>query len=149
MKKISIGIAFFIFIALVIVYLSYKPRDPDSLSIKTDQDPIKIRKLPKDADVNYFGKLNDGRFFVIYRHEDTYSYADFKVYIGTAERLEPVPLVHMNRDRCGGTTTVRIPEGTFFFPVLLGNCQSPDAKNSFQNEPIAMMFSNPNRLHTE
>lgn len=93
-----------------------------------------VTGLPTDAYVEYFGRLSDGRDFVIFRPRYDWHYEDFVCVIGGRY----VEINRVARYRDGGTTIINTQLGEFFFPTVL----YPEKVATFGGVPLTL---HPNR----
>jgi len=82
-----------------------------------------VLDVPGGAVVEYFAHLPDGRALVVTRPSADWSYGDFRLFVGTAERMIQQPVASVQRARDGGTTWIQFTlDGTTaiaFFPSPL------------------------------
>lgn len=74
---------------------------------------IVVAGLPENSIVEFFGKIDKERFFVIFSLES----GEKKCYVGLAEKLEEAR-VNRFAKHGSGDTTVETAAGKFFFPVV-------------------------------
>lgn len=72
-----------------------------------------IAGLPENSIVEFFGKLDKERFFVIFSLES----GEKKSYLGPADALEEVRINRFAKHG-SGDTTVETEVGRFFFPAV-------------------------------
>lgn len=90
--------------------------------------------LPRGAEVEYYGKLPDGRTFVIARPAVDWDYNSFYCVIDKQScRIDRV-----TRYRDGGTTVVETEIGTFNFPTPF----KPQLEPNFDGLPIEVYGKN-------
>jgi len=84
-----------------------------------------LENLPPEVTVEYLGTLEDGRFIVVTRPTDDWTYEDFRVFVGQRERVLERQVQSVTRARDGGSTTIELSvDGeptTLHFPVMLVN----------------------------
>jgi len=67
---------------------------------------LAVRNLAGDVHTEYLAKLQDGQRLVVVRPEDDWQYLDFRLFLGTPERMEERTVLNVTRGRDGGTTTI-------------------------------------------
>jgi hypothetical protein len=84
-----------------------------------------IRNLPGDVYVEYVATLPDGRLMLVTRPSDDWTYADFRLYLGTPNAVTERPVDSVTRANDGGSTTILFQlDGTqarAFFPVVFAD----------------------------
>lgn len=80
-----------------------------------------LRNLPGEITVEYYGELVDARRVVVIRPTDDWTYEDFRVFLGTRERMDERAVRSVARQLDGGSTTIEIAldgeRATLSFPV--------------------------------
>jgi hypothetical protein len=91
-------------------------------------DAFMVRGLAGEVSLEYYGAFADtaeDRRVVVIRPSHDWSYDDFRVFIGTHDRMIERRVLHVERQRDGGTTTIEImyegSEATLTFPAVLGD----------------------------
>jgi hypothetical protein len=81
--------------------------------------------LPGTVTLEYWATLPDGRTLVVSRPEQNWSYSDFRLFLGTPDRMLEHPVSSVVRARDGGTTTIGFTvdggAATAFFPSPLAD----------------------------
>lgn len=93
--------------------------------------------LPAHMYVEYFGKLQDGREFIIYRPRAQWEYKDFRCLIERGSVFVLHEIIKTTRYRDGGTTDIEIAEGTFHFPTPF----KPEETNTFNGQALMRYWS--------
>ncbi len=77
-----------------------------------------VTGLPETIYVEYFGKLQEGQEFIIFRPKDNWDYDSFVCLVRPHGFLnfQQVKITKVVRYRDGGTTTVETELGKFYFP---------------------------------
>ena len=83
-----------------------------------------VRNLEGAVHTEYLAQIEDGRRLLVVRPEDDGSYTDFRVFVGTPERMDERAVTSVLRERDGGTTHIRfaLDDGTealAYFPTPL------------------------------
>jgi hypothetical protein len=72
--------------------------------------------------LEYAASLQDGRWLVVVRPRDDWTYADFRAFFGLKEGVLERPVVTVSRARDGGSTTISFEidgaTATASFPVV-------------------------------
>lgn len=86
-------------------------------NVRIETKPTVVGLSPGEV-VEYFGELQDGTQFIIYRPRGWHGYEDFRCLLRPPEydtfKLEPIREVSRMRD--GGTTRIALSTGSFLFP---------------------------------
>jgi hypothetical protein len=81
---------------------------------------LAIKDLPRTIYVEYFAHLPDARELVVTRPENDWMYSDFRLFLGTSDRMVERRVKDVSRARDGGTTSIVFvldgDEATAFFP---------------------------------
>lgn len=76
----------------------------------------KVTGLPRDMQIEYFGKIDKEKFFVIWRpKKNNWGYKDFLLRVGSADKLKSVKIKKVERLPDGGSTFFYTTIGKFFF----------------------------------
>lgn len=79
--------------------------------------------------VEYWAGLPDGRTLIVTRPEQDWDYSDFRLFLGTQDRMLEHPVSSVVRARDGGTTTIVFTadggRATAFFPSALADDATP------------------------
>ena len=102
-------------ILCAVLFMAACAEAQNKVQIVLEKGEPQVRGLAKGDELQYFGKVNAKKYFVIYQPKSAEPY-DFVVLIGPIGNLKPVKLIEADRMRDGGTTTVETAAGTFFFP---------------------------------
>jgi hypothetical protein len=90
---------------------------------KAALDSLTVQNLPGDVRVEYSARLSDGARLIVTRPEHDWSYEDFRVFFGPAERVEERQVKSVTRARDGGSTHIDFEVGSeaavAFFPSRL------------------------------
>ena len=81
---------------------------------------IPLRNLPGDVTIEYWATTADGRLLLVTRPTNDWTYMDFRLFLGTSERVEEYEVTEVIRARDGGTTTITFLEETnasAYFPA--------------------------------
>jgi hypothetical protein len=82
----------------------------------------KLRNLPGEIELEYADTLNDGRFLVVDRPRDDWSYEDFRLFLGKLANIEERTVYRVTRAKDGGSTTIEFDldgtRATAKFPVM-------------------------------
>lgn len=81
---------------------------------------LTVRNLPGGLTVEYTADSADGRRLVVTRPTDDWSYEDFRLFLGSADRMEEREVLAVARATDGGTTRIRCiidgKESLAYFP---------------------------------
>ena len=90
---------------------------------KAALDSLAVQNLPGDVHVEYSARLSDGARLIVLRPEHDWSYEDFRVFFGPADRVEERHVTSVTRARDGGSTHIDFEVGSeaavAFFPSRL------------------------------
>lgn len=86
----------------------------------------RLKGVPKGVFVEYFGRLNDARYFAVIRPTKEWDYDDFLFLVwGEDETPESIIVHETVRYRDGGTTEMNTSIGVFRFPTPFKKDQHP------------------------
>jgi hypothetical protein len=153
MKLSSRLLALCVLLLLALVGCRSSP-EKVSLKVVSGNEPT-IEGLPAEAYVEYFGRVDENTFFLIYLPDaDDYQYENFRLVLGTADNLQPVKIIETHRLRDGGTTTVETEKGRFFFPSPAYDPRSPweqkgprpKVSPTFEGKPLLQLYPKRGRV---
>jgi hypothetical protein len=112
-------------LVLVLVLMAFAvgceaTEDPaeDEAATITACDPLSGGELA----VEYFGVLEDDRRVLVVRPEEDWDYEDFRVFLGSPERVLEYPVGNVARAKDGGSTTIELTldgdPATLDFPIV-------------------------------
>ena len=88
-----------------------------------------VANLPGEVFVEYAASLPDGRHLVVVRPNDDWTYEDFRLFLGTPERMLERHVLSVSRGRDGGTTHIDFVEDgatvQAYFPSPIGGPSYP------------------------
>ena len=84
-------------------------------------ESISIIIAPADRETEYLVKFPDDIYVYVSANKFNNSYREFKLYIGTPNRMEEAKINYVDRRRDGGTTFIQTDNGMFFSPAPLKN----------------------------
>jgi hypothetical protein len=86
-------------------------------------DSLVVQNLPGDVQVEYSARVRDGARLIVTRPEHDWSYEDFRVFFGPADRVEERHVTSVTRALDGGSTHIDFKVGSeaavAFFPSRL------------------------------
>jgi hypothetical protein len=86
-----------------------------------------VRNIPGTVNVEYDGSTSDGRRIVVTRPEVDWSYEDFRVFFGTAERMVERPVRNVTR---GSSTRITFDVDGVEHDALFGSSLSPSIEST-------------------
>jgi hypothetical protein len=91
----------------------------------SDITAIPVRNLPGDITVEYIATLPDGKWLVVTRPSDDWTYDDFRLFLGPTDQIAERAVSSVIRFRDGGSTTITFDyDGSSTvasFPVVLSD----------------------------
>lgn len=95
--------------------------DLDLLDQSAIED-MKLRNLSPEVAIEYSGTIEDGRRVLVVRPNDDWSYEDFRVFLGTPQKMLEREVKSVLRAKDGGSTTIDFmldgEPATLRFPVV-------------------------------
>jgi hypothetical protein len=98
--------------------------DGEELTLLSADDlaDFTLENLPPEIHIEYLGVLDDGRFVVVTRTSDDWSYDDFRLFVGQNAFVLEREVQSVLRARDGGSTTIELTldgePATLSFPVV-------------------------------
>jgi len=87
-----------------------------------DVSSLTVRNLPPQVVLEYAASLQDGRWLVVVRPRDDWTYEDFRAFFGPKEGVVERRVVRVLRQRDGGSTTISLDvdgtTATASFPIV-------------------------------
>jgi hypothetical protein len=103
--------------------VSAQPGDELEVSDASVLAGLRVRNLEGTVFVEYSARLEGKQRLIVTRPEHDWSYDDFRVFFGSAERLEERSVISVIRARDGGSTWIKFRVGAesaeAFFPTRL------------------------------